>query len=337
MLIDFAIIITKIMIVIAGIFTVVAYLILAERKVAGFIQERYGPNRVGIWGLLQPIADGVKTLLKEDITPARANRIIYHLAPAMVLAPALVTFAVVPFGSGIDVFGRHITFQIADINIGILFIFAITSIGVYGVVLAGWSSNNKYSLLGGLRSSAQMISYELALGLSVIGILLLTGSLRLNDIVEAQVGMWNVFRQPVAFIIFVVAIFAETNRLPFDLAESEQELIAGYHTEYSGFKYSMFLLGEYSNIITASALIATLFFGGWTIPFIDVTKLGHFGALLSVVSFAVKTGFFLFLYLWVRWTLPRFRYDQLMRLGWKVLLPLSMLNLLFTAAWITYA
>ncbi|MCH7495500.1 MAG: NADH-quinone oxidoreductase subunit H, partial [Candidatus Marinimicrobia bacterium] len=199
--------ITKIIIVVGGIITTVAYLILAERKVAGFIQERYGPNRVGIWGLLQPVADGVKTLLKEDITPARANRIIYHLAPAMVLAPALVTFAVVPFGSGIDVFGRHITFQIADINIGILFIFAITSIGVYGVVLGGWSSNNKYSLLGGIRSSAQMISYELALGLSVIGILLLTGSLRLNDIVEAQIGMWNVFRQPVAFIIFVVAIF----------------------------------------------------------------------------------------------------------------------------------
>lgn len=336
MLIDIAIILTKIMIVIGGIFTTVAYLILAERKVAGFIQERYGPNRVGLWGLLQPIADGVKTLLKEDITPAKANRIIYHLAPAMVLAPALVTFAVVPFGSGIDAFGRHIPFQIADINIGILFIFAITSIGVYGVVLGGWSSNNKYSLLGGIRSSAQMISYELALGLSVIGILLLTGSLRLNDIVEAQFGMWNVFRQPVAFIIFLVAVFAETNRLPFDLAESEQELIAGYHIEYSGFKYSMFMLGEYSNIITASALIVTLFFGGWAVPFVDVTKLGYLGAFLSVVSFAVKTGFFLFLYLWVRWTLPRFRYDQLMHLGWKILLPLALLNLLITAAWMTY-
>lgn len=336
MLTDIAIIVTKIIVVVGGIITTVAYLILAERKVAGFVQERYGPNRVGIWGLLQPVADGVKTLLKEDITPARADRIIYHLAPAMVLAPALVTFAVVPFGSGIDVFGRHITFQIADINIGILFIFAITSIGVYGVVLGGWSSNNKYSLLGGIRSSAQMISYELALGLSVIGILLLTGSLRLNDIVEAQFGMWNVFRQPVAFIIFVVAIFAETNRLPFDLAESEQELIAGYHIEYSGFKYSMFMLGEYSNIITASALIVTLFFGGWAVPFVDVTKLGNLGALLSVVSFAIKTGCFLFLYLLVRWTLPRFRYDHLMHLGWKILLPIALLNLLFTAAWMTY-
>lgn len=336
MLVDIAIMVTKIIVVIGGIITTVAYLILAERKVAGFVQERYGPNRVGIWGLLQPIADGVKTLLKEDITPSRANRIIYHLAPAMVLAPALVTFAVVPFGSGIDAFGRHITFQIADINIGILFIFAITSIGVYGVVLGGWSSNNKYSLLGGIRSSAQMISYELALGLSVIGILLLTGSLRLNDIVEAQSGMWNVFRQPVAFLIFLVAVFAETNRLPFDLAESEQELIAGYHTEYSGFKYSMFMLGEYSNIITASALIVTLFFGGWIVPFVDVTELGNLGAFLSVLSFAIKTGFFLFLYLWVRWTLPRFRYDQLMHLGWKVLLPMALLNLLFTAAWMTY-
>ena len=336
MLIDLAIIVTKILIVIGGIIFTVAYLILAERKVAGFIQERYGPNRVGFWGLLQPIADGVKTMLKEDILPARANKIIYTLAPAMVLFPALLTFSVIPFGSGVEAFGRHISFQLVDINIGILFVFAIASLGVYGVVLGGWSSNNKFSLLGGIRASAQMVSYEIALGLSIMGILLITGSLRLNDIIESQFEMWNIVRQPIAFLIFVVSVFAETNRLPFDLAESEQELVAGYHTEYSGFKYSMFMLGEYSNMITASALIVTLFFGGWDVPFVNERELGLLGALISVISFVVKTAFFLFLYLWVRWTLPRFRYDQLMHLGWKVLLPLALLNLVATAAWITY-
>ncbi len=336
MLLDVAIILVKIAIVIGALMLTIAYLILAERKVAGFIQERHGPNRVGPFGLLQPIADGVKTLLKQDITPVRANKLIYTLAPAMVLAPALMTFSVIPFGTGIEAFGRHIKFQVVDINIGILLIFAITSIGVYGVVLGGWSSNNKYSLLGGLRSSAQMVSYEIALGLSVIGILLITGSLRLNDIVDSQLGMWNIFKQPLAFVIFITAIFAETNRLPFDLAESEQELVAGYHTEFSGFKYSMFMMGEYSNVITASALIVTLFFGGWDVPFVDEAGLGALGAFISVLSFAFKTAFFLFLYLWVRWTLPRFRYDQLMHLGWKVLLPLALLNLILTAAWITY-
>lgn len=336
MLLDVTIILVKIAIVIGTLMLTIAYLILAERKVAGFIQERHGPNRVGPFGLLQPIADGVKTLLKQDITPVRANKLIYTLAPAMVLAPALMTFSVIPFGTGIEAFGRHIKFQVVDINIGILLIFAITSIGVYGVVLGGWSSNNKYSLLGGLRSSAQMVSYEIALGLSVIGILLITGSLRLNDIVDSQLGMWNIVKQPLAFIIFITAIFAETNRLPFDLAESEQELVAGYHTEFSGFKYSMFMMGEYSNVITASALIVTLFFGGWDVPFVDEAGLGAFGAFISVLSFAFKTAFFLFLYIWVRWTLPRFRYDQLMHLGWKVLLPLALLNLILTAAWITY-
>lgn len=336
MLLDVTIILVKIVIVIGALMLTIAYLILAERKVAGFIQERHGPNRVGPFGLLQPIADGIKTLIKEDITPARADSLIHTLAPAMVLAPALMTFSVIPFGTGIEAFGRHIKFQVVDINIGILLIFAITSIGVYGVVLGGWSSNNKYSLLGGLRSSAQMISYEIALGLSVIGIILITGSLRLNDIVDSQLGMWNIVKQPLAFIIFITAIFAETNRLPFDLAEAEQELVAGYHTEYSGFKYSMFMMGEYSNVITASALIVTLFFGGWDVPFVDEAALGALGAFISVLSFALKTAFFLFLYLWVRWTLPRFRYDQLMHLGWKVLLPLALLNLILTAAWITY-
>ena len=244
----------------------------------------------------------------------------------------------IPFGSNITLFGREIPLQIADVNVGILYILALTSIGVYGIVLAGWSSNNKYSLLGGLRSAAQLISYELAMGLAVISIILLAGSLKLNDIVADQQGYffsWNVVKQPVAFLIFLVATYAETNRLPFDLSEAEQELVGGYHTEYSSMKFAMFFMAEYANMITAAALTVTLFFGGWDVPLINEASLGMVGVLLSVISFILKMAFFLFLFIWVRWTFPRFRYDQLMKLGWKVMLPIALINIFITAGYLS--
>jgi NADH-quinone oxidoreductase subunit H len=313
-------------------------MIYAERRVSAFMQGRLGPNRVGPKGLLQPIADGIKFFMKEDLIPSGADKPIFILAPAILLIPALMTFAVIPFGSSITMFGREIALQVADVNVGILYILALTSIGVYGIVLAGWSSNSKYSLLGGLRSSAQLISYELAMGLAVVSIILLAGSLRLNDIIADQQGYflsWNVFKQPLAFIIFLVAVYAETNRLPFDLTEAEQELVGGYHTEYSSLKFAMFFLAEYANMITAAALTVTLFFGGWDVPLLDESSLGLLGAILSVLSFILKMAFFLFLFIWVRWTFPRFRYDQLMRLGWKVLLPLALVNIFLTGGYLT--
>ena len=265
------------------------------------MQGRIGPNRVGPKGILQPIADGIKFLMKEDIIPASVDKPIFILAPAILLVPAMMTFAVIPFGSNITLFGREIPLQIADVNVGILYILALTSIGVYGIVLAGWSSNNKYSLLGGLRSAAQLISYELAMGLAVISIILLAGSLKLNDIVADQQGYffsWNVVKQPVAFLIFLVATYAETNRLPFDLSEAEQELVGGYHTEYSRMKFAMFFMAEYANMITAAALTVTLFFGGWDVPLINEASLGMVGVLLSVISFILKMAFFLFLFIY---------------------------------------
>jgi NADH-quinone oxidoreductase subunit H len=294
---------------------------------------------VGPKGIFQPLADGIKFLMKEDIIPAGVDKPIFILAPAILLIPALMTFAVIPFGSDITLFGRQIPLQVADVNVGILYILALTSIGVYGIVLAGWSSNSKYSLLGGLRSSAQLISYELAMGLAVVSIILLSGSLKLNDIVGDQQGhflSWNVFKQPLAFLIFLVAVYAETNRLPFDLSEAEQELVGGYHTEYSSMKFAMFFMAEYANMITAAALTVTLFFGGWDVPFVNEAALGMWGAMLSVTSFILKMGFFLFLFIWVRWTFPRFRYDQLMKLGWKVMLPLALFNIFLTAGYLTF-
>jgi NADH-quinone oxidoreductase subunit H len=273
--------------------------------------------------------------MKEDIIPTAAVKPIYILAPAMLIIPALMTFAVIPFGQTVTLFGKQIALQVADVNIGILYIFALTSVGVYGLVLAGWSSNSKYPLLGGLRSSAQLISYELAMGLAAVSVIMMAGSLELNDIVVAQQGKlfsWNICRQPLAFLIFLIAVYAETNRLPFDMTEAEQELVGGYHTEYSSMKFSMFFMAEYANMITAAALTVTLFFGGWDIPLVNEVSLGFFGGILSVMAFAVKTAFFLFLFIWVRWTFPRFRYDQLMRLGWKVLLPLALLNIIITGA-----
>ena len=327
------IICTKVLIIFAGTMLTVLIMIYAERRVSAFMQGRLGPNRVGPKGLLQPIADGIKFLMKEDIIPAGVDKPVYLLAPAMLLIPALMTFAVIPFGADVSLFNRNIPLQVADINIGILYILALTSIGVYGLVLAGWSSNSKYPLIGGLRSSAQLISYELAMGLAIVSIVLLAGSLRLNDIVANQQGYifsWNVCKQPLAFLIFLIAVYAETNRLPFDLTECEQELVGGYHTEYSSMKFAMFFMAEYANMITGAALTVTLFFGGWDVPFLNENSMGIIGVALSVLAFIIKTAFFLFLYIWVRWTFPRFRYDQLMYLGWKVLLPLALINIFIT-------
>ena len=334
----FIIILVKVLVVFAATLLTVLLMIYSERRVSAFIQGRLGPNRVGPQGLLQPIADGIKFLMKEDIIPAGVDKPIFILAPAILLIPALMTFAVIPFGSDIILFGRQIPLQVADVNVGILYVLALTSIGVYGIVLAGWSSNNKYSLVGGLRSSAQLISYELAMGLAVVSIILLSGSLKLNDIVADQQGYffsWNIFKQPLAFIIFLVAVYAETNRLPFDLSEAEQELVGGYHTEYSSMKFAMFFMAEYANMVTAAALTVTLFFGGWDFPLVNEASLGIWGVVLSLLSFILKMGFFLFLFIWVRWTFPRFRYDQLMKLGWKVLMPLALFNIFITAGYLT--
>ncbi len=315
-----------------------ALAVLAERKISAFIQERYGPNRVGPWGIIQPFADVVKLVMKEDIVPQAANRFIHDLAPIISISVALSTFAIIPFGDTIEIFGQQINLIVADVNIGILYLLALTSLGVYGISLAGWSSNSKYSLLGGLRSSAQLISYELSMGLSLIGVLMIAGTLRLNEIVFQQTAYiggwlprWNIFLQPLGFITFVVASFAETNRLPFDLPEAEPELVGGYHTEYTGMKFGLFFLAEYANMITSSAVITTLFFGGWSLPYIEHLGLSVFTlSILHVLTFIAKVIGIMFFFIAVRWTIPRFRYDQLMRLGWKVMLPLAIINFLLT-------
>ncbi len=325
----------KIVLVMLVVLTTVANLVYAERKVSAFIQNRIGPNRVGPWGLLQAPADVLKLFLKEDIVPARANKFVHTLAPIISIVVAMTTIAVVPFGDRITLFGREIKLIIADVNIGVLYVLALTSLGVYGITLSGWSSNNKYSLLGGLRSSAQMISYELSMGLSVVGVIMVAGTLQLDRIVETQAGFaWNAFLTPIGFITFVVASFAETNRLPFDLPEAEPELVGGYHTEYSGMKFGTFFLAEYANMITSSALIVTLFLGGWQFPYLQSFGLpGQWMSVIQILMFVVKVLCVLFFYIWVRWTIPRFRYDQLMNLGWKVMLPLGLLNLVVTASW----
>ena len=323
----------------------VMIMIWAERRVSGWMQDRLGPNRVGPQGLLQPIADGLKFMFKEDLIPNHVDKPLYVLAPAMLLVPALVVVAVVPFGSSITLFGNEIPLHIADINIGILYILAITSLGVYGVVLGAWASNNKYSLLGGLRSSAQMISYELTLGLAIIGVLMLTNivgdesALSLRVIAESQgsyLWQWNFLIHFPAFLAFTTAMFAETNRLPFDLAEAEQELVAGYHTEYSSMKFAMFFMAEYMNMIVGSAVVVTLFLGGWHFFGLETVGGPVWSGLISFGIFFVKTAIFLFVFIWVRWTLPRFRYDQLMNFGWKFLLPVALTSIVVTGTlWIT--
>jgi NADH-quinone oxidoreductase subunit H len=308
----------KIMVILNGMLGVVSYMIYAERKIAGHMQARIGPNRVGPFGLLQPIADVAKLFFKEEFIPDGANKVIFHIAPMLAVIPALVVFSVVPFGP-------QDALRVTDINVGLLLFLAMSSLGVYAIVLGGWSSNNKYALLGGLRSSAQMISYELAMGLSTIGVLILAGSLSLVDIVEAQKNWWFVVFQPVAFLIFMITALAETNRAPFDLPEAEAELVAGFHTEYSSMKFGLFFLGEFANVISISCIAVVLFLGGWNGPFLPPA--------LQFIWFFVKLAALLFFFIWVRWTFPRLRYDQLMNLGWKVLLPLSLLNIVVTAVW----
>ena len=314
-----------------------ALLTLAERKISAWIQGRHGPNRVGgRGGWLQPVADGVKNFMKEETYPAAVYKPLFILAPVLAFIPALTTVCVIPFGAPLPTRWGLIPMVVADLPVGFLFILAISSLGVYGIVLAGWASNNKYALLGGIRSSAQMISYEISMGMSTIPVLLLAGNVTLNAIVNQQAyGGWNFVNLTVAFFIFMVAAFAETNRLPFDLPEAESELIAGYHTEYSAMKFSLFPISEYCNMITASALMATLFFGGWDVPFTGRDNIGPYSGwltLLSIRIFLLKTGFFLFVYIWVRWTLPRFRYDQLMSVGWRVMLPTALAYIIVVAA-----
>lgn len=306
----------------------VAMLTLGERKVSAWIQDRHGPNRAGPGGLLQPVADGVKNFMKEELSPGAGNGILFTLAPAIAFCTAMVSWAVIPFAAPLPTPWGVVNLSIADLPVGFVFTLAISSLGVFGITLAGWSSNNKYSLLGGLRSSAQMISYEISMGLSIIPILLLAGNVTMGSIIQQQqLGGWNVLNLSVAFLTFLISAFAETNRLPFDLPEAESELVAGYHTEYSSMKFSMFFIAEFANMLTASGMMATLFLGGWDIPFTSWDNSGDPSLLktvLTLMSFGLKAGFFLFFYMWIRWTLPRFRYDQLMSLGWRFLLPLAL-------------
>jgi NADH-quinone oxidoreductase subunit H len=317
-IIEIGIAVVKVVVVFVCVLLCVAYTTWLERKVLGHMQVRCGPLRVGWHGLLQPIADGLKLFFKEDIVVSSANKFLYILSPMIITIAAYASFAVVPFGNQIELFGRTIDLHIADVDIGVLYIFALSSLSVYGVTLAGWSSNSKYALLGGLRASAQMISYELSVGLSIIGVLMLAGSLSLVDIVAAQ-DVWYVVYQPLGFLIFLICGFAECNRSPFDLPEAENELVAGFHVEYSSMKFALFFMAEYAHMIVVSALVATLFLGGWRGP-----------VLPGVIWFLLKVFAMLFLFIWVRATFPRFRYDQLMKFGWKVLFPAALVNILLT-------
>ena len=326
---------------VAGVFAVVmpmvAYAVLAERKVAAFIQDRYGPNRVGWFGLLQPVADGVKSFLKEDFTPGHVRKAYFWLAPMIVMIPSLLVMAVIPFGSNIG--GQKMV--IADLNVGVLYTFGIVSLGVYGIVLAGYASNSKYPFLGGIRSSAQMISYEIAMGMSAVPVFLWVGNLNLSQVIEYQTkNGWMIWHAPLSFLIFMVASFAETNRLPFDLPESEQELVGGYNTEYSSMKFALFFMGEYANMIAVSAMMVTLFLGGWSLPFAGLNQMaGESQILLGVLQIAVflaKVVVLMGVFIWVRWMWPRFRYDQLMNLGWRVFIPLALANILATAVWLWF-
>jgi NADH-quinone oxidoreductase subunit H len=335
----------KIGIVFGALSGVVALMTLAERKVAAFIQVRLGPMRVGPHGILQPLADGIKLMLKEDILPAKADALIFTLAPIISLVPAFIVFCVIPFGPSFTVAGRTIDLRIADLNIGVLYVLSISSIGILGIILGGWASNSKYPLMGALRSAAQMVSYEVAMGFSILGVLMISGSLSLVDIVAKQkdFGWWYVFVQPLGFILFVVCGIAETNRAPFDLPEAESELVAGFHTEYSGFRFSLYFLAEYANMIAVSAMGVTLFFGGWLRPlssvqaldFLDMKWLPLIGwlgpTLMGLFWFCAKVIVCLYCFLWFRWTWPRYRYDQLMKIGWQWLLPLAIGNLILSA------
>jgi NADH-quinone oxidoreductase subunit H len=335
LLLDKAILVVIIFVVSLGI---AAYATYGERKVAAFLQDRIGPDRAGPFGLLQPIADGVKMFLKEEIIPNASDKFLFIIGPCIFMMTSLMTSAVIPWGKSFNIGGHEFNLQVADLNVGILYIFAVVSIGGYGIMIGGWASNNKFALLGALRASSQMISYELSMGMSIIALLLFNNSLNLRDLVDAQQhGQWNVFYQPLGFLIFLICAFAECNRAPFDLPESESELIGGYHTEFSSMKLGLFLFAEYINMFISSAIIASLYFGGYHFPGIDSLDLSqNLAAIVSVGVFFAKIIFFILFFMWVRWTVPRFRYDQLMRLGWVVLIPLSIINVLITGAWMTF-
>jgi NADH-quinone oxidoreductase subunit H len=315
--------VVKVLFVFLVVLTAVAYMVLLERRVLAFIQARIGPNRVGYQGLLQPAADALKLMTKETVVPEAADRTLFLFAPIFGLVPALTTFSVIPFGDSITLFGREVALHITDVNVAVLFVLAMSSIGVYGIFLGGWSSNNKYALVGGLRSSAQMISYELTLGLVVVSVVVLSGSFSLVDIVNAQRGTWFIAYQPLGFLLFLVASMAEINRIPFDLPEAETELVAGFHTEYSGMRFAMYFLGEYANLMTVTALTTLLFLGGWLVPWPSP-------AWAAPLWFVGKMMILILFMMWTRGTLPRFRFDQLMQFGWKVLLPLALFNILAT-------
>ncbi|WP_214072019.1 NADH-quinone oxidoreductase subunit NuoH [Mucilaginibacter sp. dw_454] len=319
------------------------YSTYAERKFAAFFQDRIGPNRAGPWGILQPLADGGKMFLKEEIIPTNSSGFLFIVGPSLAIMTACIGSAVIPWGQQL-VIGTHvIDLQVADINVGILYIFGVVSLGVYGIMIGGWASNNKYSLLGAIRAASQNISYEISMGLSIIALLLVTGTLSLRQIAEQQHGFWangwfswNFFKQPLGFLLFIVCAFAETNRSPFDLPECETELVGGYHTEYSSMKLGFYLFAEYINMFISSAVMATLYFGGYNFPFMDLIHSPNLVAIIGVVALFAKIFFFIFFFMWVRWTIPRFRYDQLMDLGWKTLIPLAIANIIITGLWITF-
>lgn len=312
---------------------IAAYSTYAERKIAAFLQDRVGPDRAGPFGLLQPIADGVKMFMKEEIIPTNADKGLFILGPSIMMMTACMTGVVIPWGNSLMINGTEYPVQITDVNIGILYIFGVVSIGVYGIMIGGWASNNKYSLMGAIRASSQMISYELAMGMAIIALVMTTGTLSIREIVEQQHGFhWNVFAQPLGFLLFIVCAFAECNRTPFDLPECETELVGGYHTEYSSMKLGFYLFAEYINMFISSAIISSLYFGGFNFPFIDQLGLSHnMLTLLGTLIFFGKIFFFIFFFMWIRWTIPRFRYDQLMHLGWRVMMPLAIFNILLTA------
>lgn len=330
--------------IIFGISLVMAmYSTYAERKVAAFLQDRIGPNRAGPFGIFQPMADGAKMFMKEEIIPTQSNGLLFIVGPSLAILTACIGSAVIPWGQKLTIGSRVIDLQVTDINVGILYIFGVVSLGVYGIMIGGWASNNKYSLLGAIRAASQNISYEIAMGLSIIALLMLTGTLSLKEIAEQQHGFWangwftwNVFRQPLGFLIFIICAFAETNRSPFDLPECETELVGGYHTEYSSMKLGFYLFAEYINMFISSAVMATLYFGGYNFPFMHHLGLSeNLVTILGVVALFAKIIFFIFFFMWVRWTIPRFRYDQLMDLGWKVLIPLAIANIVLTGVFAT--
>lgn len=338
--IDMALILEKLVlitVVVMGSLGIAMYTTYAERKVAAILQDRRGPNRAGPFGLLQPVADGLKLFFKEEIIPNYSSKFLFILGPAMAMMTAIMTGAIVPWGDHINFFGRHVNLQVADVNVGILYVFAVVSMGVYGIMIGGWASNNKYSLFGGLRAASQIISYELAMGISLIALLMVTGTLSLREmVIQQQHGWWNIMYQPLGFLIFIICAFAECNRTPFDLPEAENELIGGYHTEYSSMKLGFYLFSEYINMFVSSVIMATMFFGGYDLlPFVDESAWGlstNVMALIGIAALMTKVVIFLFIFMWVRWTIPRFRYDQLMNLGWRILIPLALVNMLVTGA-----